>query len=135
MSSNILMIMFVHIFLHNTFYTLHYTPNYNPVMIEKRTWKTDSFQKTKDNESLENQVKRANTQRSETSQQLECERAIRSKLESEVTDLTAQLSSLANTPISLKQFNVYLDSSLMIAETSDVTKKFTVLSNTGPVRF
>ena len=107
MSSNVLMVMFIHILSLDTFCTLRYTPNYTPVMIEKRTWKTDSFQKTKDNESLENQVKRANTQRSETSQQLECERAIRSKLESEVTDLTVQLSSLAITPISLKQFNVY----------------------------
>ena len=65
-------------------------------MIEKRTWKTDTFQKTKDNEYLENQVKKANTQRSEISQQLECEVAIRSELETEVTDLTTQLSSLAS---------------------------------------
>ena len=105
--------MFVHIFLHNTFYTLHYTPNYTPVMIEKRTWKTDSFQKTKDNETLENQVKRL----SETTQQLECERAIRSELESEVTDLTTQLSSLASKCASQANDLLEKNKSLEVAET------------------
>ena len=61
------------------------------VMIEKRNWKNDIFQKEKDIESLEVNVKRSSTQLSEISQRLELCLAERSELEKEVKDLGSQV--------------------------------------------
>ena len=63
-------------------------------MIEKRNWKTDMFQKTKDIESLEANAKRSSTQLAEMSQRLELCLAERTALEAEATDLGSQVLML-----------------------------------------
>lgn len=60
-------------------------------MAEKKDWKTDMFQKTKDIETLQSNAKRSNTLQSEASQRAEQYLTERKELEAEVTDLGAQV--------------------------------------------
>ena len=60
-------------------------------MAEKKDWKTDMFQKTKDIETLQANAKRSYTLQSEASQRAEQYLAERKELEAEVTDLGAQV--------------------------------------------
>ena len=55
-------------------------------MVEKKTWRTDMFQKIKEVESLESNVKRSNTLRSEISQIAEQYLSERKELEAKVAD-------------------------------------------------
>mmetsp|Transcript_21452 Transcript_21452/g.44857 ORF Transcript_21452/g.44857 Transcript_21452/m.44857 type:complete len:389 (-) Transcript_21452:3231-4397(-) len=66
------------------------------MIIEKKTWKTDMFQKTKEIETLEANAKRSITLRSEISQKAELYLAERKGLEVEVIDLGSQMSHLAS---------------------------------------
>ena len=60
-------------------------------MAEKKDWKTDMFQKTKDIETLQANAKRSNTLQSEASQRAEQYLTERKELEAEVMDLGAQV--------------------------------------------
>jgi len=66
------------------------------LLVEKRTRDIDLFQKTKQLELVETNLKRATDQQSETAQRLESCLLERTQLNEEVSDLSTQLNTLAS---------------------------------------
>lgn len=62
------------------------------VMIEKKSWRADMFQKAKEVESLEARIKHSALLQSEASQKAECYLSERNELEAEVVDLALQVN-------------------------------------------